>query len=162
MRIFFLILAITQLVYFSFGCSWFTPRPQMSQLQVRELQTRTFAVKDTKQVLKAVIATLQDDGFMVKNTDSDLGFVSASKEIDLGGDPLFAGKNDRWNKTSTIETTANVDQFGKECKVRISFQKKILDNMGAVTSVAPVIDPKFYQDFFMKVDKAVFLSKEKL
>ncbi len=148
------------------ACSWFQPKPQQTQLQIREYQTRAFDTKNTKLVMKAVLGVLQDEGFIVKNADSDLGFISASKETDLGGAPIFWGTKDsepaRYRKTSVIETTANVSEFGSQCRVRMNFMKKILDNTGATMEVDQITDAKFYQDFFSKVDKGLFLQKEKL
>jgi hypothetical protein len=46
--------------------------------------------------------------------------------------------------------------------VRASFQRKVLDNRGGVLQVEPIDDPKFYQDFFSRMDKSVYLQKEQL
>jgi hypothetical protein len=37
-----------------------------------------------------------------------------------------------------------------------------MDNLGGVRKVGEIKDEKFYQNFFSKVDKAIFLQKEKL
>lgn len=149
------------------SCSWLEPKPKQTQLQVREYQTRAFDTKNVKMVMKVVLNVLQDEGFIVKNADSDLGFISATKETDLGGGPaLVWGGTDvgesRYRKTAVVETTVNISEFGEQTKVRANFVKKILDNTGATMDVDAVTDPKFYQDFFSKVDKGLFLHKEKL
>ena len=36
------------------------------------------------------------------------------------------------------------------------------DNWGTPVSTAQVEDEKFYQDFFAKVDKSLFIEKEKI
>jgi hypothetical protein len=117
-------------------------------------------------VMKAVLNVLQDEGFIVKNADSDLGFISATKETDLGSSILVWGGTEtsesRYRKTSVIETTANISEFGDQCRVRVNFIKKILDNTGATMDVDQITDAQFYQDFFSKVDKGIFLQKEKL
>lgn len=163
------ILFVPILFFFS-ACAWFHSKPQPTQLQIREFQTRTFETKDVKMVMKAILNALQDDGFIVKNADADLGFISASKETDLGyGGTVFRigtskeeGQDIRWKKTSVIETTANISEFGKSCKVRVNFVERILDNAGGVVEVNQITNAKFYQDFFSKVDKSIFLQKEKL
>ncbi len=152
------------------GCVWGTAKPPKTQLEIREFQTRDFDTKDGKLVIKALLNTLQDDGFTIKNADAELGFLSATKEIDLGGGPGFTwnwGTNTpkeppRWRKLKVIDATANVTGFGIKTRVRVSFQEKILDNMGAVMEAHQIDDPQFYQDFFVKVDKGIFLQKEKL
>lgn len=150
------------------GCITTGAPPAKTQLQIREIQTRTFETSDTKLVMKALINVLQDDGYSIKNADADLGFISATKETDIENSSdifwaKFGNKVDaHWRKTSIIEATVNVTEFGKECRVRASFQEKILDNLGGTLSVKQIEDGKFYQDFFAKVDKGLFLQKEKL
>lgn len=149
------------------GCAT-TPKTKMTQLQIRQFQTRTFETEDSKMVLKAIVNVLQDEGFIIKEASSDLGILHAVKEEEassMGGifiATLFGGKDARWNANSVIECTANVSEFGKVCKVRVNFQRKILDNRGSVAEVKQVDDQKFYQEFFEKVDKGIFLQKEKL
>ena len=60
----------------------------------------------------------------------------------------------------SIEVSVNVSELGRRCKVRANFQAKILDGKGDPMSVQAVDDPKFYQDFFAKVDKGIFLQKQ--
>lgn len=44
--------------------------------------------------------------------------------------------------------------------MRANFQVKVLDNLGNPKEVYQVEDAKFYQDFFVKVDKGVFIQKQ--
>jgi hypothetical protein len=67
-----------------------------------------------------------------------------------------------YRKTEVRDFTGNVSEFGKQTKVRVSFQRKILDNRGDVVEVEPIEDPVFYQDFFSRMDKSLFLQKQKL
>lgn len=68
-------------------CSLIVPLPSFSapvkiytQLELREIQTRTFNTANTNQVFKAAINILQDNGFIIQNIESDLGFILAQKE----------------------------------------------------------------------------------
>jgi len=121
-----------------------------------------------KMIMKAMINVLQDEGFMIKDANLDLGILSAVKEIDVENKTgaffatLFLGYQARWKKNSIIEGTSNISEFSEQCKVRINFQQKIMDNKGAVVDVRQIEDEKFYQDFFAKVDKGIFIQKEKL
>ncbi len=154
---------------------------QQTQLETREFQTRVFDTNDTKLIMKALLNVLQDDGFIVKNAVTDLGLLSASKEIDIqkqnGKENDFWGafftslansgnKNNRnnteqtYNKLKIVEVSVNISDFGLKSKVRANFQAKILDNKGNTVEVKTVDDPKFYQDFFMKVDKGIFIQKQ--
>src|SRR5262249_25267678 len=59
------------------------PEPEKTQLEIREFQTRTFDVDDHRLVMKSVLNVLQDENFIVKNVALDLGFLTATKEIDV-------------------------------------------------------------------------------
>lgn len=153
------------------SCIWGHSTPPKTQLEIREFQTRDFDTGETKLVMKAILNVLQDEGFTIKNADSQLGFLAATKEVDLGGGPTFnwnwgsskgSSEPARWDKIRVIDATANISEYGKQTRVRVSFQQKVLDNLGAVTHAKPIDDAKFYQDFFSKVDKGFFLQKEKL
>ena len=104
----------------------------------------------------------------MKNAVSDLGLLSAVKQTDVQNTgeavvaAIFAGPNARFKKNSETEVTVNVSDFGAKSRVRANFAVKVIDNRGGVISVNQIADEKFYQDFFSKVDKAVFLQKQKL
>lgn len=142
--------------------------PQRTQLEIRQFQTRSYETNDVKMVMKAMLNVLQDDGYIVKNAHSDLGLLSATKEVDIEDRgqaflaTFLAGSNARWKKNSIIEVTANVSDFGNQCKVRTNFQMKTLDNRGGTLDVQQIEDESFYREFFAKVDKGIFIQKEKL
>lgn len=150
-----------------------------TQLQTREYQTREFDTNNTKLILKAMINVLQDDGFVIKNADADLGLLFATKEVNIsksGGttsqefwNQIFESMSKRqqphskeptYNKIKIVEASINVSELGRRSKVRANFQAKILDNLGNAVDVYSIEDQKYYQDFFMKVDKGVFLQKQ--
>jgi hypothetical protein len=153
---------------FVLSCATTSLTPEKTQLQIREFQTRTYDTKDTKMVMKALLNVLQDEGFIVKNAVVDLGLISAEKEVDIEGFGekflalLFLGANATWRKNLILEATANVSEFGDKTRVRINFQAKILDNAGRVVKIEQVDDEKYYQDFFSKVDKGIFIEREKI
>jgi len=138
--------------------------PKLTQLQTREMQTREFAVRDEKLVLKAVLNALQDDGFAIKNAVSELGIISAIKEVDLEDKTdmwlsvFMDGENARWLNRSVVEATINLTKMGNQCRVRVSFQKKLLNNRDEVTLVESIQDMAVYQEFFSSVDKAIFIQ----
>jgi len=150
------------------GCTTTTPTPTKTQLEIREFQTREYDTNDVKMVMKSLLNVLQDDGYIVKNANVELGLLSATKEIDVESKGqafllvLLAGKDARWRKNSIIECSGNVTEMGKVCKVRVNFQVKTMDNVGAVIEVKTIDDALFYQTFFAKVDKGIFIGKQKL
>ena len=162
-------------------------QPPKTQLEVRQFQTRTFDTSDDKLVMKAMLNVLQDDGYVVKNAVVDLGLITATREVDLapgasggggggfldtlGGIVVLGGSGNvgiatggepRFRKTEVLDFTGNVSEFGQQTKVRVSFQRKVLDNHGEVVDVRPVEDVDFYQNFFTRRDKGLFLQKEEL
>ena len=151
------------------GCFRFgAPMPAKTQLEVRQMQTHLYDVSDFKMVMKAMLNVLQDEGFVVKNVHLDLGFLTSTKEVDVEGRgsrlwmAVFGTPDARWQKTNIIDATANITEHGKQTKVRVNFQIKQLDNYGNVITVNQIQEAQFYQDFFSKVSKSIFIQEEKL
>lgn len=104
-----------------------------SQLQKRSYQTRAFDTENKQKVLRAVIATLQDLGFVIDRADSTLGSVSATKL-------------DSYLLKITVSVRPRADQM--------------LVRANAQYNIAPVEDPKPYQDFFSSLSKSLFLQAQ--
>lgn len=169
------------------------PQQQQTQLQKRQYQQREFDSADVKQVMKAVLSVLQDDGFIVKNAVVDLGFLSAIKETQISGGSSSSSRTSsassddfwesiframgrgnsrstsrtntepvRYEKFKNVEATIYVEEFGKKIRIRASFTGKILDDRGDPLQVYEVDDMKFYQEFFLKIDKGLFIQRQKL
>jgi hypothetical protein len=157
------------------------PEPEKTQLEIREFQTRTFEGGSFRSVMKSILDVLQDEGFMVKNASLDLGFVAATKDIGINSRPPVMpssefgfgfstgrfGMNNRiprerpaYPTHECIEATINVSEFGEQIRVRASFQSKVFDSNDAVMRVKQIASEEFYQDFFLKVDKGLFISKQ--
>jgi hypothetical protein len=150
------------------GCIMPPPPPPRSALEIRAIQTREYPTKDSRMVMKALLNVLQDEGYVTKNAVSDLGLITASKEIDLESpgtaflNTLIMGNEGSWEKNSVIEATANVSEFGRDTRVRVTFQKKVMSNRGLVMSIQEIDDPLQYQEFFSKVDKGIFIQRENI
>jgi hypothetical protein len=150
-------------------------QPIQSQLEVRQYQTYTFDTSDSKLVMKGLFNVLQDDGYVVRNAVIELGLITATKETDLApgrsGQPVLVigGSFGRSMQDAPIphkievrDFTGNVTEFGQHTRVRVSFQRKVLDSRGSLVEVTPISDPVFYQDFFSRMDKSVYLQRERL
>ena len=144
------------------------PEPPLTQLQTREIQTREYDTSDTRLVMKAVLNVLQDEGFIAKDASYELGLIRAEKEVDLENrsNSLFRsfvlGSEALWVKSSLLEASANVSEYGRQTRVRVNFHRKVFDNRGGVVSTEQVLVPEFYQDFFSKVDKGIFIQKQRI
>lgn len=142
-----------------------------TQLEKRQFQTRTYESTDKALIMKALLNVLQDEGFIVNNANPLLGFISGSKEFDVADKTIDIQKEFGTNKGSlawkgikvaTIEATANTTEYGKEIKVRVNFKRKLLNVYGNAQIINEIDDEKYYQDFFAKVDKAIFIQKQKI
>lgn len=104
-----------------------------TSVELRSMQSRSFDTTDKAKTMRSTIATLQDLGFVIDKADLELGTVSATK---LSGYAL--------RMTVSVRPGAS----GKNMIVRASAQY----NNVAVT------DSKPYQDFFVSLQKSMFLT----
>lgn len=161
------------LSYLSLGCCvllsgcafWQLSDPPMTQLQIREVQTRELDTTDTKLVMKSMMNVLQDEGFIIKNAVMDIGLLSAEKHVDIedkfvSAFSLYSNPHASWKKQKILEASANLSEFGEKTRVRINFQVKILDNFGRLCSVWSIQDSEYYRDFFNKVRAGVFIQEQ--
>jgi hypothetical protein len=105
-------------------------------VQQRSYQSRVFATTDSHQVLRTLIATLQDLGFVIDKADATLGSVSATKLEDY-----------------ELRATATVRPRG---------ETQTLVRVNATWGRGPVTDPSMYQDFFVALEKAMFLTAQQV
>lgn len=103
-----------------------------SQVKLRAIQTRAFDTTDQEMMLRTVIATLQDLGFIIDKADDVLGTVSGTKL-------------DRYALRMTVS-------------VRPRGQTQLLVRANAQYEIYAVEDPEPYQKFFEALSKALFLS----
>jgi len=103
-----------------------------SQLQLRSIQTRAFDTVDKEKTLRTVMATLQDLGFVIDKADATLGTVSATKL-----------------KQYSLRMTVTIRPRG---------ETQVLVRANAQYNVQPVTEPELYQQFFISLEKAMFLT----
>ena len=103
-----------------------------SQVKLRAIQTRAFDSTDKDKMLRTVIATLQDLGFIVDKADNVLGTVSGTKL-------------DRY----TLRMTVSVRPRG---------ETQLLVRANAQYNITAVEDLEPYQQFFDALSKAMFLT----
>jgi hypothetical protein len=103
-----------------------------SQLKLRSIQTRAFDTTDRNRMLRTVISTLQDLGFIIDKADANLGTVSATKL-------------DWYN----LRITVTVKERG---------ESQLLVRANAQYNIHPVEDPEPYQQFFNSLSQAIFLT----
>ncbi len=140
-----------------------------SQLELREMQSKKIFNTDVKFLTKAVLQVLQDDEFVINNSDSNLGYFNAKKKLDGGKEEYKFAWYDIYYpiaiyKVSTlgmlvkeVNATVSIRVYDDHSVIRASFNSDLLDENGKLQSSRTIDDFKFYQEFFAKVDKALFL-----
>lgn len=148
------------------GCMMPPAMPPKTPLQVREIQSRDFDTTNSTLVMKALLNVLQDEGFVTRNAVTDLGLITATREANARDTSamvfgsIILGNDASWPQTNIVEATANVSPYGSNhTRVRLTFKEKQMDNRGAVFSVKEIQDPNYYQNFFAKVDKGLFIER---
>jgi hypothetical protein len=136
--------------------------------QVRQLQSRRFSTGDEKMILAACVALLQDLEFTLEETSSDLGLVVASKSrsavetgqvvgavfLALLGAKQATDKDQRFR----VSVVTHLSDDRKSVGVRVTFQRTVWNTANQITHNEPLEDPQFFQIFFEKLSKAVFLE----
>ena len=121
------------------GCATTTPTNIAgggTQLETRQIQTREYDTLDKAMTLRSVIASLQDLGFTIDQADAELGTVTATRL-------------DQYTMRMTVTV---VQKEGERISVRAN--ARIGENA--------VLDAPTYQDFFVVLDKAMFLTLHKV
>jgi hypothetical protein len=166
------VIAIAIVFTLAGGCAK-TPKPpvqvEMSQLQIREMQTREYHDVKEPAVMKSVIAALMDEGFIINETNAELGLISAAKEVyelDEATKNIaefnFGSGAGTYQTTLRSEASATVSKHGEVVRVRINIVQKAVSNAGGNIWSQPLYDMNTYQAIFSKVDKAVFIEKENI
>jgi len=107
-----------------------------TQLEIRQIQTREYDTLDKQMTMRSVIATLQDLGFTIDQAHLDLGTVTATRLHQY-----------------TMRMTVTVVEKGDE-QISVRANARIGENS--------VQDAATYQDFFVVLNKAMFLTLHKV
>ena len=105
-----------------------------TQVQMRSYQSRAFDTEDENMVLRSLIATMQDLGFVIENADDKLKTVSGTS---------FANGS---------KLTATVRRVGKQTIVRVNADQ----GNGTITN------PVTYQNFFNSLRQSLFLDANEI
>jgi hypothetical protein len=144
-------------------------RPQT--LQFRQLSTRRFTTTDEKAILAACAGLLQDLGYTIETSETDLGLIVASSDRSaveggqVAGKIMYAivfGANLPIDHVQKFRASIVTKPGEREVAVRVTFQRIVWNDYGQVSKREPMEDPKLYQDFFDKLSKAVFLEAHEI
>lgn len=145
---------------------------QPGAIELRRLQTRRFETQDEHQLLSASLDVLQDLGFEVDESEPDLGLIVASKNRDASstGEMLAAfivGAAGDTEVTYDVEQKIRASVVTKPVgkggtTVRVTFQRMVWNNQGAISGNESIEEPVLYQEFFNKLSKSVFLAAREI
>lgn len=162
-----------------------------SALDKRSVQTKIYDTKSQTELMKIALNVLQDENYKIINLDNELGVITAvtqSKKprplrVKVGyytGFLVMSGLSFGiyatifwvWIKDAhtpyNVEYTTTINVFdlnNKQRKIRVNGIEKVFapHTMGQTTlkSIQDA-ESQFYKDFFIKLDKEVFVTKQDL
>lgn len=155
-------------------------KPSEGYLQKRELQIRQYDTTNEEQIVSSVAGVLQDLGFTLDDSETDVGFVAASKKADatskgqvagailldmlaaLGGS--YSNNTARCDKSQVVKVSviARPGFDGKKMVVRVTFQRIVWNMSNQINRVETIDEPVMYQKFYDSLSKAIFLEAQKI
>ncbi len=147
----------------------------ISQVTVeqRRLQSRMFDTPDESRVLSASAAVLQDLGFNIDESETDLGLIVASKDRSaVEADQVVAavllaiiGVNLDIDKKQQIRVSLVTKPRGddkQKITVRVTFQRLVWNTEGRISKSEAIAEAGIYQEFFDKLATSMFLEAQQI
>lgn len=124
--------------------------PNLSPMQLRQLTTRTIE-GSYENVFKATMTVLQDQGYIIKNTDMNSGLLVAAVDRQANAfATILSG-----DLSTSVELTSTVNKINATSQdLRINIQETNFTRgaWGSTDkSVTPIYDEKIYQGLFNQI-----------
>lgn len=139
-----------------------------SQVKLRAAQSRVFDTTDRTAILEAVVATMQDIGFMVDVLDQELGIVSAKKYVDLERPTFLDPSYLLYRPDTLLILSRSIHTWGPffhrsdlvrlTATVRKRNTAQLVVRTSAQYYLRAVEDPAPYQQFFRTLEQTLFLQ----
>jgi len=113
---------------------------------------------------------LQDLGFTLEESETDLGVLLGSKDRDAVESGQVAASimlgvlfgayvpYDKNQKIRISVITRPVDDGRGRTAVRVTFQRLVWNTQGQISKIESLNEPELYQGFFEKLSQSVFLE----
>jgi hypothetical protein len=147
-------------------------RADESQVMLRNAQSRVFETNDRARLLAAILATMQDLGFMVEALDPELGIVSGTRFDPSEGDGTFDATYHLYDDQSLLVLTRTYRSWGpfmhRADLVRITVtvrrrnEKQLVVRANAQFYMRAVEQAEPYQRFFTALEQAMALQSMQL
>lgn len=146
--------------------------PSKDYLEKRQLQMRQYDTTDQEKIITSVAGVLQDLGFILDASETQVGFVAASKKADatnigqvfivalLGGANAVGACDSSQVIKASVITKPSLD--GKKTVVRVTFQRVVWNMRGQINRLETLKDPALYQKFYDSLSKAIFLEAQEI
>jgi len=149
-----------------------------STLDVRAIQTRTFAATSETAILAATVALLQDMEYNIDQVEKPLGVITASKVTDAdsatqktglfildmlcvismsGGCDAMSKASDEQHLTVTIVVIPSLARSG-EYVTRITIQGVLYNKAEQILVLERIDDPEIYQEIFDNLRKSIYIQ----
>jgi hypothetical protein len=149
-----------------------------STLDVRAIQTRTFAATSETAILAATVALLQDMEYNIDQVEKPLGVITASKVTDAdsatqktglfildvlcaismsGGCDAMSKASDEQHLTVTIVVIPSLARSG-EYVTRITIQGVLYNKAEQILVLERIDDAETYQEIFDNLRKSIYIQ----
>jgi hypothetical protein len=161
------------------GCAMAPPKSALQlsadTLERRHLQTRRFDGISEEAILNASAGVLQDLGFSLDESETELGVIVASKNrtaiapaqvvtsilLKLFLDIEKDVDDRQYIRVALVSRP--VDELKNDSfRVRVTFQRVVWQTSGEVSTTEAIDDPEVYQQFFDRLSKSVFLEAQQI
>ena len=135
----------------------------------RQLETRRFEAKNEEQILTAAAGVIQDLGYTIDESETDLGIITAIKDREAGSAAqkamaimiaASAGKNTQpiydVRQRVFLSLVSTKSKTNPGYNVRVKFGRIIWDNTGD-SRVQHMESEEMYSEFFDKLSQSLFL-----
>lgn len=155
-------------------------KPSEGYLEKRQLQIRQYDTTDEKKIITSVAGVLQDLGFTLSESETDLGLISAFKNADATNPAQITGavmldlvsaffgsyanatagcdKNQQVKVSVVVKPSLD----GSKIAVRVTFQRIVWNLSNQISRLETIKEPQVYQKFYESLSKAIFLEAQQI